>query len=818
MAVLKFLPRKEDPEHAWLSAGLSHLVSGDLARRPGVVVVAREEVDHLLKELALAEKGVFGTAEAMRVARVADADWAVLGTWAVSGKTLDVELTIVDAKSGKTLRTGKETGDLASLAGLVSRLANAVFSGGGLVDVTPIPPVPVEAFAAYSEALAAEQEGDYPRAFVGYARALRSDPSFVRAALDLGRLYAQTGEPGHAVVEWRRIACEALDPDAAYEAAFLAAGELERSLGRPGEAAALMGETRVRFPQHREAGYAALHAAELAAAAGEWVTALRLLREEEESTSRRLRPIEEARASAPPGSRGYAQGNRSVYLAQAVAGTLGAITTLRQSVSIRAALAGVDFGSPPADVVRVDAARPTVPLPSDPPERPGTTYPMYDAGLVLVAPPGMAIASVTLDLDGRGGGPMPWQADPVVRRGGGRVTWSADPWGRWDVFAQRNLEVGPEVTSLHDVRTLDLPVRACSVGVHLAPGRISSGSLTCELAPAVRPEEEHPPRPAGAQVVVAGLRPWIGDPRLLPDRKGHVHLVHSDVTRELLLLPGQTYGSLDRSAGDADLWLASSTDDGRTFGPARRLAVSSDAGDVSPALVEGKDGAFRLVWVSNRSERTRPGLWQSESRDLVHWTYPRRVPLRGLADVTRIACPRALVDGLGKVHVFVMVGAGASGSGYYEVVSSDGVEWSEPRLVAAGDVMGIRGWATRVGPESFVCAIAGTGPVTRLLRSDAAGPWVETLTAPDAGAARSGALWVPRIAVAPSGDLLLLDAMERNEMGLFRSRDGRAFTGPEARLPDPSDLLVLPDGTLLVPFVEWGLSPKILVWRREPAK
>ena len=797
VAVLRFLPRKEAPEHVWVGTGLAHLVGSDLASRAGFAVVEHGQVAALLRELRLVESGVAGRSEASRVAGIAGADWAVLGTYELTDGVVDAEVTCVDAKTGAIVHSGRAKAPLSALGALSRSLADAVVTGEATEPFARSDTPAIEALAAYYGAVAAEERGDEAAAFVGYAGALERPDAPPDAAVDLGRLYARMGEPEHAVAEWRRVIEVTKDPRRAMLAARLAARALDRDLGRPVEAGAVLAAMLERYADLPEAVTIARLTAELMADGGDVHGALEFLRRARDLADRRAKEqLARLTPTQPSGVRGHAEMGWLIARRGRATGSVWELESSIAEVFVDAYRRAPHDEPAPDGVVRVGADRTPVRIAGQPPPPPDAAMaPTWIGGRVLLAPRGTLIARVHLHARARRARATAASAVRFEAGEDGSLSLlqrqSARPGDAW---APMELASGP--------RRPARVVRAHAVGENVT---VEEATLTVDLVP----EVESAPAGRGTGVVLAAGPLRVKGPsaaqhaRISSDAEGRVHVVFAD--GDFVWFEG--YGISSTPTRDPDLWIATSEDAGASFGLPRRLTISTDSTEICPSLLQGRDGLHRLVWVSDRVERGRADLWISTSRDLKDWTYPRRVRLPSLGrggtlfsftagTSLEVAAPRLVEDARGTLHLFVRLAAGARGLGVYVLTSTDGVAWSEPALVTLGMS---RFAVAPLGGAGFVLAARRhrTGATALHLTED--GRSWRRMDVRHAGAAEGSWFTVGTALLVRGREVFVWDAMSPERRGLFRSRLGEDSGPPIATLDDADveDAMALPDGTIL---------------------
>ncbi len=271
VAVIGFANITGRPEDAWLATGLAESVSAGLASVPGLVVVSRERVIEVLRELGLsAEKDDPGLA--VRVGREVGARGVVSGGYQFLGDRVRVTARVCETETGKVVLHPQVDGERQAIFELQDRLVAEIT--GGLRQRLPAGRGRLEetqslaAYEAFSKGLLnlqAESQEALDRATLFFERAIALDPDYARAhtmlgaTLDLKGDFLSTPELSErALVSLDRAL--ALGPDSAEvwryrggvfttlgrDQEALAAFELALSLN-PMDASAQSGIGRVHF-------------------------------------------------------------------------------------------------------------------------------------------------------------------------------------------------------------------------------------------------------------------------------------------------------------------------------------------------------------------------------------------------------------------------------------------------------------------------------------------------------------------------------------------------------------------------------------------
>jgi len=192
VAVIGFANITGRPEDAWLGTGLAESLSAGLAGVPGIVVVARERILEVLRELGLsAEKDDPGVA--VRVGRELGARGVVSGGYQGLGDRIRVIARVSETATGRVVLHPQVDGARDGIFELQDRLV-AEITGGLRRQLPPPGPHPEEtqslaAYEAFSKGLLnlqAESQEALDRAIVFFEQAIALDPDYARAHMMLG--------------------------------------------------------------------------------------------------------------------------------------------------------------------------------------------------------------------------------------------------------------------------------------------------------------------------------------------------------------------------------------------------------------------------------------------------------------------------------------------------------------------------------------------------------------------------------------------------------------------------------------------------------
>ncbi len=199
VAVLSFSNITHNGEDDWLGTGIAETVTADLRGIEGLTVLARERVHETLKRLGAADAGDEGLA--VRVGRELGVRWVLSGGLQRAGGTVRLTARLVDVSSATVVGTVKIDGGMDEIFALQDRIVQEL---SAVLRTTPASParVPEEthvvlAYEAFSRGvinLRLESYEALDRAAFLFERAVRLDPTYARAHLELGSAYGAKGD------------------------------------------------------------------------------------------------------------------------------------------------------------------------------------------------------------------------------------------------------------------------------------------------------------------------------------------------------------------------------------------------------------------------------------------------------------------------------------------------------------------------------------------------------------------------------------------------------------------------------------------------
>ncbi|MGE0453618.1 MAG: protein kinase [Vicinamibacteria bacterium] len=225
VAVLPLRDETADASLAWASAGVAEMLSGELAEAERLRVLDPARVRRTLSDLKLGDAA--GEPELRRLCELIDVGRLVTGSVRRAGSALRVDLRLVAVEGGRvdSLPLSAETASASGLFEVIEELADR------LRRELHAPPRPdrgpparattsVKAAAAYRQGRQRLLMGDSLGAAPEFERAIRADPEFAAALLDLSQARQALGQQAAAQDAAERAAAllEASDRRLAWRA------------------------------------------------------------------------------------------------------------------------------------------------------------------------------------------------------------------------------------------------------------------------------------------------------------------------------------------------------------------------------------------------------------------------------------------------------------------------------------------------------------------------------------------------------------------------------------------------------------------------
>ncbi len=696
VVVLNFVNRNPGDGWDWLGTGLADMLITDLSKSASLMVVERDLMAQMLRELEMVERGVVDAPAAGRAGQIAKAEWVLFGSFIRDGEKIKIEAHIIEVQTGRLVRVELVEGKASELFALEKELAYRTLNRlhvpiteeeRRMIDQLPTDSIP--AFEHYSRSLDRFDRGEWFDALLQCRLAVRDDPNFLKAATRVAQLYYEVGEAEHAVVQYRKLVkrdTENALPEPVYfrmgrllEEAFqddAAARAYERILARHPE---YDQPFDIRDPSQPSRGWddAGGIAGVRALAAAQDIS-LRVLERLALMQSRAANDFEAARLYSR-----IVQFSSTHGMALAAGAPYGGfhdrVWGKYRPLYWRFVRQNRDSSLyPPLAVHAIPPKGMTVGPDTEP------THGFFKRQPFWLAPPGKEIAGITISVDCDAGKPIrghdsvqvEWNEPGIGFAVGRRGVKQLKIGGGWQT-ARFELEPG-----IRAVRTHVFVSPKWQMTFALRPGSGTTavpalGRFQVYFEPKwAQVFLDGKPQARGKKVrcALAFMEVPVGEHLVevrWPDGRraserfgleagGNVNMFLSAGNRVLsrqVLAPPGSHTFLYRDAGDklwllwdqavdahwsmnpsqeSDIFCATSTD-GVTWSAPRCLPVSSSSLDMRPILQQDRYGTYWLVWTSSRDPEDPKWLWIASSEDGSKWSFPRKVvvPIADEDDVAR---------------------------------------------------------------------------------------------------------------------------------------------------------------------------------------
>lgn len=200
LSVAPLTVQSSDTSYSSLGFGMAALLISDLSRSPGLLLVERQRLDAVVRELKLAETRRVDTLTAPRLGKLIGARRLVVGNINIRpNKEVFIDSYIANVQTGRVGASLRGNATLSQFFDAEKALVFRMFDALGITltpaerrAIEPRPTRSLTAFLAFSRGARAEAFGDFPGAASYYARALRIDPGFVLAGRALADLQGIT--------------------------------------------------------------------------------------------------------------------------------------------------------------------------------------------------------------------------------------------------------------------------------------------------------------------------------------------------------------------------------------------------------------------------------------------------------------------------------------------------------------------------------------------------------------------------------------------------------------------------------------------------
>ena len=197
VAVLYFDNFTGKADYDPLGKGIASMMISDLSAVQEIQLLERDRIQDLVKEMELQHTKFFDSTTAVKVGRMAGAEYIVVGSFAALQPRMKIDTRVVRVETGEIVKTAQVTGDEDKFFELEKRLASDLIDGLGIA----LSPEDQQRLAAkqeqnrvdalstmvtFSRALAQYDKADFPGAVQTMAPAIQASPRsmFIRLAFD----------------------------------------------------------------------------------------------------------------------------------------------------------------------------------------------------------------------------------------------------------------------------------------------------------------------------------------------------------------------------------------------------------------------------------------------------------------------------------------------------------------------------------------------------------------------------------------------------------------------------------------------------------
>jgi len=233
IAVAAFSDNSKDRDLDWLSHGFADMLSTDLASTGKVRVVARLDLDSVIREQKLSLSDLMDPKKSARMGELISADTVLTGSFMKIGNTLRVDAKLYETTTGLSRGVASVQDDVAAIFAMEKTLAVKILATLGitlapseLVAIMQIPSPSLAATRMHLEAQELLHRGQPEKAQDFLNRALEIDPYFRLAASDLQKTQVRVS----GVSLFQKARTELERKDAQLKAVEAAVNEFLRDL------------------------------------------------------------------------------------------------------------------------------------------------------------------------------------------------------------------------------------------------------------------------------------------------------------------------------------------------------------------------------------------------------------------------------------------------------------------------------------------------------------------------------------------------------------------------------------------------------------
>ncbi len=187
LAILDFANDSVDERDRYdgLTRGLPSMMISHMSGATGLRVIERERIQWILDELEFQQDAELVDQEtAVETGQLLGVHAVVMGSFIVHEDEMTLTARLVEVETGHTPLSEQVSGSANNFSDLIAELSGKlsdalgveVGAGAGEGETRSL-----EAIMAYSQGLAAQEEGNYRRAYTEFVRALELDPGYTRA-------------------------------------------------------------------------------------------------------------------------------------------------------------------------------------------------------------------------------------------------------------------------------------------------------------------------------------------------------------------------------------------------------------------------------------------------------------------------------------------------------------------------------------------------------------------------------------------------------------------------------------------------------------
>jgi len=203
IAVFYFDNLSGDSQLDWLSTGLTDMLVTNLSQSPTLRVLSTSRLYQLLDELGHGDASEASAQAVGAVARRADVETALVGSFVRAGSQLRIQAQLQDPRSGEVLASERVEGDaeeglFALVDDLTSRIRNRleleVMAKGAPAGIADVTTSSVDAYRYFAQGMKHHERLEEREARAMLEKAIAADPGFAMAHAKLSVVDANLGD------------------------------------------------------------------------------------------------------------------------------------------------------------------------------------------------------------------------------------------------------------------------------------------------------------------------------------------------------------------------------------------------------------------------------------------------------------------------------------------------------------------------------------------------------------------------------------------------------------------------------------------------